>query len=253
MRDHHKPDLITATADDILAVLRDQHRQQCSYDPEADPDIELSHASTIDEWRQACDLIAWRPLAKAMNEIWGIEVPLSQWQAVLVPPRKRPLGDVCRLLADNVRLPRVRPAKMLGSNCTTAGAFLTVRTYLAEAGVDVRKIAPSTSLAPYTRDHLRVFLGPVSRLAPGAIPLVAFKRRPVVEWILAVFLISLALTGVGACTGVASLESVPALVALVSFVAAVVAVNTIGPPDVQFGTLRTFRDLAVALTDRTPA
>ncbi|MBY0231535.1 MAG: DEAD/DEAH box helicase, partial [Gemmataceae bacterium] len=45
-----------------------------------------------------------------------------------------------------------------------------MRSLLGEAGADVRAIGPSTELAPYARDYFDVFTGPVSRLAPGALP-----------------------------------------------------------------------------------
>jgi len=47
MDEHYPPILVDATADDILSVVRDMHRQQCTHDPEANPNISLSHDSTI--------------------------------------------------------------------------------------------------------------------------------------------------------------------------------------------------------------
>src|SRR5438309_906279 len=49
---------------------------------------------------------------------------------------------------------------------------------LVGAGADVSAVAPSTPLHEYTRRYPGVFLGPVSQLAPGALPLVKI-RTPV--------------------------------------------------------------------------
>ena len=67
MNDRYPPILADATADDILAVLRDMHRQQCTHDPEADPDISLSHESTIAEWRDTCDLLPWAKVGDSLR------------------------------------------------------------------------------------------------------------------------------------------------------------------------------------------
>src|SRR3954469_8662854 len=83
MNEHYPPILVDATADDILAVLRDMHRQQCTHDPEADPTISLSHDSTIAEWRGACDLLPWTKVAEWMNENWRVAVPMEQWHDLL--------------------------------------------------------------------------------------------------------------------------------------------------------------------------
>jgi len=47
----------TATPDDLLAVLRDEHRRQREYDPGADPDANLTFDSSIEKWRITCDLL----------------------------------------------------------------------------------------------------------------------------------------------------------------------------------------------------
>src|SRR5688572_3822623 len=115
MDEHYPPILVDATADDILSVVRDMHRQQCTHDPEANPDISLSHDSTIAAWRDACDLLPWAKVAEAMNSYWTVTIPMTEWRDVLEPPKERRLAGVCELLARHARLPRLRPATILGS------------------------------------------------------------------------------------------------------------------------------------------
>jgi hypothetical protein len=169
-----------ATPEYVLAVLRDMHRQQCQHDPEVDSGALLSFNTTVAEWRDACDLIGWRELGHAYNQFWGIACKDHEWRAVLEPARQRRLADVCQLIAAYATRPVIRPSRMLGSTCAPAGAFLTIRSLLHEAGAPAGEIAPSTPLAPYTRRFGAVFLGPISRLAPGALPPVRI-RTPVYD------------------------------------------------------------------------
>jgi hypothetical protein len=57
-----------ATAEYVLAVLRDMHRQQCQFDPEAELGISLNFESTVDDWLAACDLLSTRKLALQRSE-----------------------------------------------------------------------------------------------------------------------------------------------------------------------------------------
>jgi hypothetical protein len=51
------PTYLPATPDYVLAVIRDYHRQQCQFDREAEPDVELTFQTTIAEWRCSCILL----------------------------------------------------------------------------------------------------------------------------------------------------------------------------------------------------
>jgi hypothetical protein len=76
---------VPASPDYVLEVLRDSHRHQCSYDPEADPSVELSFGTRVAEWRNVCDLVGPKKLAEALNEIWGLAIAPAEWEAVLEP------------------------------------------------------------------------------------------------------------------------------------------------------------------------
>ncbi len=246
MNEHYPPILVEATADDILAVLRDSHRQQCTHDPEANPDISLSHESTVAEWRDACDLLPWPKLAEGMNRCWSVAISTEQWCDVLHPAKKRQLRGVCELLARHVKVPRVRPAHILGASCVSAGALLTIRSYLAEAGADVTSVTPSTPLREYTRRYPAVFLGPVSQLAPGALPLVKI-RTPVDQ----AFTVGMALAWVGGMVGLCSGSTAIGTLSMLLFPICFIGDWTVGrwvlPASVEFRGLETFRDLSKAI------
>jgi hypothetical protein len=183
MDDHYPTIDEPATADYVLAVLRDEHRQQCRYDNMADPDITLSFETTITEWGEACDLVGWRELGQALNQAWDIACSDAEWRTVLDPgPPHRPrLSDLCELIARHATRRRIRPARLLGSECSSAGAFLTIRSLLRQLGANVDELSPSTPLAEYTRRHGGLFLGPISRLAPGCLPPVDIRSTPARE------------------------------------------------------------------------
>jgi hypothetical protein len=247
MDDHYPPILCEASADDILAVLRDMHRQQCTHDPEANPEISLSYESTIAEWRDACDLLPWAKLAEGMNGYWSVDIPAERWRETLEPAKQRRLRGVCDLLAGQAKLPRIRAASILGATCVPAGAFLTIRSYLADAGADVSEVGPSTALREYTRRYPGVFLGPVSQLAPGALPLVKI-RTPVYDAFIVGMLVAWVGTWVGMIVGLCSGWFGIVILPVVLFVACYADVWTIGrwvlPASVEFRGLETFRDLA---------
>lgn len=159
-----------ATAADILAILRDQHRHQCECDPEADPDFDLSFDSSVQDWRSACDLVKWKPLALALNDQWGIDVPLSTWERVLTPPKARRLKDVCVLIAEHVTIETVAAPTVFGRVCAPAGIFFAIRELLERDGADVRQLRPSSALSDFASEHFRTIAGPVSQLAPGLLP-----------------------------------------------------------------------------------
>jgi hypothetical protein len=241
-----------ATLEYVLAVLRDEHRQQCRYDPEADAEVSLSFATTVKAWREACDLLEWRPLGRALNRTWEINCSDVEWRAVLEPEGRRTLAHVCELIARHARRPCIRPATVLGCNGLAAGAFLTIRSLLQEAGAPAEAITPSTSLTEYARRYSRVFLLQISRLAPGALPLVRVQAplyyaalwAMVIAWLgLLVGLI------VGAFSGFHILTIGSGSLFLLSYGLIHIAAK-LPPARVEFGELRTFRDLAVLIADQ---
>jgi hypothetical protein len=90
---HYPPLDEPATPEYILAVLQDMHRQQCQWDPEADSGTELTLETTVAEWRDACDLLGWKPLGRAYNVFWGVSITDAEWRAVLEPAQEKRLAD----------------------------------------------------------------------------------------------------------------------------------------------------------------
>ena len=199
--DIHYPTLEEpASSEYVLSVICDMHRQQAQFDGEVDGEAILTFDTTIADWREACDLVGWRQLGQALNTIWGIEASAAQWKAVLEPEHVKRLSDLCEFLAQRVSRPRIRAARLLGRSCVTAGAFLTVRSLLHDAGADASEITPSTLLSPYTRSYTRLFLEGISKLAPGALPPVRIST-PVYDAAIWGTLVGVLVLIVGSCAG----------------------------------------------------
>ena len=182
----------------VLAVIRDNYRQQLQYDPEAEPNIDLNFNTAISEWRIACDLLGWRGLGKALGKEWNIKTNDSQWKELLEPADKKNLGDLCKFIATNTRKKRdvTQPIVLLGSPCLTASTFFAIRYYLARAGVDVSKLRPTSLLEPYVQRYPEAFLGPIAQLAPEKLPLIEIKN-PLQDVFTGLVLLGMLLTMLG--------------------------------------------------------
>ena len=250
------PIFVPATPEYILDVIRDSHRQQCGYDPEADPAADLTFDTTIDEWREACDLFPAGKLGEYLNYEWGLEHSDSAWREVLEPSPPRNLRDLCQFIASSANRPVIEPVTILRSACLPAGAFLAIRSILRDNGANVDGLRPSTPLGDYARRFGWVFVGPISRLAPNSLP----RVRVHVPWYnLATLILALGFLGLLiaplACLflslkgGAAAWMILTPFGLVVSSLACMELVSRFPPSRVEFGSLRTFRDLATAIAD----
>ena len=159
----------------FCALFQDSHRQSAA-SGNSDPDLQLTHDTSIADWREGDDLLDWRRFAAAMNKEWNIDSPLDDWRNALEPAKARTVGELCEFLAQRTTAPRIGPLNSAGLACKSAGVFLSIRSLLADAGADPNSIRPSARLDDYTRRYRSVFFGPISRLAPGALPPVTIKK-----------------------------------------------------------------------------
>lgn len=234
----------SASPEFVLEAIRDNHRHQCAFDPEADPSAELSFETSVAEWRDACDLVRTEKLGVALNEMWGIEVPAPAWREVLEPPKQRTLRDVCDLVAAHATMTVIQPAGSFGVQCRAAGAFLAIRALLLKAGIQDGAIRPSQPIAEIARLHPEIFLGPISRLAPGRLPTVTIRSpmHQAAVWT--------AISGFVVALVSAKFYPILTLAALGMVLLAVIATGIVSmypPRAVQFGEIVTFRDLAETL------
>lgn len=155
------------TPRDILNILVEQHRISSILDFEADSEVKLNFNSTVNEWRNAGDLLPWKPLSEFLNECFGISVTENLWKQTLTPSRKKTLREVCELISKNCEYEDIKPKKIFGNNCLSASVFLTLKKYLQRRNVDVSNIKPSTLIAPYLDKYYSEMLEQIGIISKG--------------------------------------------------------------------------------------
>jgi hypothetical protein len=236
-------DVVALSPEYVLAVIRDEHRQMSRIDLEIGTPGILRFDTTVQQWQMICLLCGTADLAVELSRKWDFQYREQEWRAVLEPSDRRTLRDVCAFIASRAVRQVIRPARFFGRPCEKAGAFLTVRSMLHRAGADVGSIAPSTELAPYTTQYLELFVGPVSRLAPNRLPGVTIHPL-YTTW---GCLFAIGAMALGWISGWRVGWIAPWLFILCRVL---VALETrFMPAKVEFGELRTFRDLAEAMVE----
>ena len=152
------------SAAEVLAVFQTRHR----FDG-LDVDLALSFDTTVEQWRDVGELVAWRALGRALDADWSVGASDDAWERVLEPARRRTLRDVCELIASQARLPVVEPAGMLGGRCDAAGALRAMRAVGGRHEQGVVRLRPSTPLGPRSGDREWALVGAALKLAPGSI------------------------------------------------------------------------------------
>jgi len=152
---------------DILNIFIEEHRICSPLDAEADVSLILNFNTTVHDWREARDLMRWRPLSRYLNAEFNLTVSEQQWKAVLTPARKRTLREVCELIAQYCTFTSVTPVRLLGNSCLSASVFITLKKYLARKGVQVDELKPSTPIAPYLDTDFSAMIEQIGILARG--------------------------------------------------------------------------------------
>jgi len=233
------------TAEEVLDFFVADHRLQAGWDPEADPDAVLTFETTVAEWREACDLLAWRALGRAANKQFQVDFDDKEWRRVLTPPGRRTLRDVCELIASRAIARRPQPVTVLGRRCGEAGAFFGVLRLLRDAGVPTAGIRPSTPIAEYTRRHENVFMEDIRRLAPGY--LLRFKKcHPVGICSCLTFALGSLMIMLGGCIGAAATANWGGCFVLLGLAGLILSTRIL-PRAVTLEGLDTFGDVARAV------
>ena len=158
------------TVDEIFGIFKDEHRLCSPLDPEADPSFDLQPTSTVDEWREARDLLTWDKLAKVYNEEYGIEIPLETWKTVFEPGDQRTVQDVCALISKHAKIEVIKPINILGQVCLSSAIFKSIKKNLESKGIDTSKLSPSSRIEPVLKKNFGEFVGYMSKTFTGVIP-----------------------------------------------------------------------------------
>jgi len=153
--------------EEILQILNDSYHCQMAFDPEVYPGADLTFATTISEWRELCDLLKYKTLAKVEHEIFNLTTPLSELEAILFTDTT--LLEFCRYISEHAVKQKVSPIIHMGQSCMKAAIFKTLIANLQACGIDTRQIKPSSKMEPLFMKHGGAFITEVSKLAPGAL------------------------------------------------------------------------------------
>lgn len=166
------------TVEEIFFIFKEEHRLCSPLDPEADPSFDLELTSTVDEWREARDLLPWDKLAKVYNKEFGIEIPLETWRAVFQPGDKKLVKDVCELMSKHVKIEVIKPIKTLGQICLSAAIFKSIKKNLELRGIDTTSLSPSSRIEPVLKENFGAFFGHINKNFPGIVPKINQGRTP---------------------------------------------------------------------------
>ncbi len=169
------------TPQDILQILIDFYNCQAAFDPEVEPGHHLSFQTTIFEWRDICDLIEPKKLAKCYHDSFKLNTLVSELE-ILLSYSKNTLSDFCNYIADNAVRQEVLPVNIMGTNCMSAGIFKSLINNLKQKGIDTSGIQPSSGIVPIFNKHAGTLLDEVSKLAPGSFTKFEYEENRITKW-----------------------------------------------------------------------
>lgn len=240
---------VPATPEYVLEVLLDQARQEWSKLSCTPPDpILVTLDSPLEELCEACDFQDSEDIY--FCPITWFDLKYNEWDAALAGSVLESTRDYCEIIASLITMPRIPLRSFCGKTCQPASVFLSIRALLQEAGADVKDIAPSTSLKEFTRCYTETFLGPIAKLAPGSLPDVDLDdggkfRREMIKglWSIPVLIGFLIKSW-------APLYFVIVLLVYLKLILDSWGDETAPNARVDFGELRTFRDLSELIAQR---
>ena len=170
------------TEEEILEILKEQHRLCSPLDTEADPWAEITAEMTIREWRWANDLLGWKKLSEFLNQEFRVMISQEEWLNVLEPARTRKLTEVCRLLSKYAEKDTYEPKSLFGKPCLKAGVFLSIKKNLKDKGVDVTELRPSSSLTAYMDKYFSPVLEEITLTGTKPIDKIETRRKKKGFW-----------------------------------------------------------------------
>jgi hypothetical protein len=116
--------------------------------------MELTFQTTIFEWRDICDLIEPRKLAKAYHESFNLKTPISELEKLLLDEDKSTISDFCEYISEYAE-----------------------KQNLTEKGADTSDLKPSSEINPFFIKYGGILSDEVNRIAPGTMSEFEFKAN----------------------------------------------------------------------------
>ena len=165
--------------EDILQMLISQYHLQTEFDPVVIKGMELNFQTTIFEWRDICDLIAPKKLAKVYHESFNLKTPLSELEKLFSDEDRSTISDFCEYISEHAEKEKIEPIRLLGHNCQTASIFRTLKQNLTEKGADTSDLKPSSEINPFFLKYGGILFDEVNRIAPGTMSEFEYKANKI--------------------------------------------------------------------------
>lgn len=166
------------TAEEVFSIFKEEHRLCSPLDPEADPSFDLQPTSTVDDWRLARGLMAWKKLVKFYNDEFEIRIRLEEWKRAFEPGDEKTIMDVCDLISRHAQVQIVRPIKLFGENCLSASIFRSIKKNLDSRGIDTSELSPASRIEPVLKKNFNEFFMHINKNFTGVIPEIKEHRTP---------------------------------------------------------------------------
>lgn len=138
--------------------------------------------TTISDWRDICDLVPVTELWKYLNYYFHLEVDGEFSLGILNPDDKKTLGDLCKFVAARAERAAIEPIKVMEGYCKTAAIFKSLKRRLADRGLNVSDIRPSSQLEPLVKKYRSVLIEEVNQFDPSVLPPIDYKTNWVYVW-----------------------------------------------------------------------
>ena len=167
---------------EILEFIKADYKQRQQLDDIVYRDEILDFNTTIDDWRDICDLVDNDKLGDFFNVAFKLDITTSTWLSVFEPSYEKTLKDICLFVSEKATRESVEPIKLFGNECLNAGLFKTLMKNLQRHGVDTKNIRPSTRIEPLFRELGVLLIQEVNLLNPHALPPIDFKSNWIYKW-----------------------------------------------------------------------
>lgn len=161
--------------DEILRIFQANYLQQQEFDCEVELDEKLKSETTIEEWRNICDLLDPYELANYFNYFFEVDIPVEKWLFILEPEDAKRLGDLCEFIAENAVKPSIKPVRIFGIDCRSAAVFKYLMSRFRQKGIMTASIHPSTLIEPFAKENLGILIEEVNKINPDVLPQVNYK------------------------------------------------------------------------------
>ena len=139
--------------EEIFEIFKEQHRLASPLDPIADETFELTKGTLIIDLQDAQDLLPWQEWTEWLNKCYRFEAKRAEWKEVVKPITEKTLWDVCLFISKRAEKEIIKPVKLLGNECLSSAAFLTLKKNLKIKGANVDNLSPSTNISEYLNNN----------------------------------------------------------------------------------------------------